>query len=35
MTYPSHVNTTATLPPIRLRHLQFHGAEQRGGGTSE
>ena len=27
MTYPSHVNTTATLPPIRLRHLQFHGAE--------
>jgi hypothetical protein len=26
MTYPRHVNTTdATLPPIRLRHLQFRG----------
>jgi hypothetical protein len=28
MTYPRHVNTTdATLPPIRLRHLQFRGDE--------
>jgi hypothetical protein len=27
MTYPSYVNTTATLPPIRLRHLQFHATE--------
>jgi hypothetical protein len=25
MTYPRHVNTTETLPPIRLRHLRFHG----------
>jgi hypothetical protein len=27
MTYPRHVNTAKTLPPIRLRHLQFHGDE--------
>jgi hypothetical protein len=27
MTYPRHVNTHATLPPIRLRHLQFRGAK--------
>ena len=27
MTYPRHVNPTGRLPPIRLRHLQFHGPE--------
>ena len=27
MTYPRHVNTSERLPPIRLRHLRFHGAE--------
>ena len=27
MTYPRHVNTDETLPPIRLRHLQFRGRE--------
>jgi hypothetical protein len=25
MTYPRHVNTDQTLPPIRLRHLLFRG----------
>lgn len=29
MSYPRHVDTTAaTLPPIRLRHLQFRGADR-------
>ena len=28
MTYPRHVNTAATLPPIRLRHLEFRGPER-------
>jgi hypothetical protein len=28
MSYPRHVNTDETLPPIRLRHLQFHGRER-------
>jgi hypothetical protein len=27
MSYPRHVNTDETLPPIRLRHLQFLGRE--------
>lgn len=26
MSYPRHVNTSQMLPPIRLRHLTFHGA---------
>lgn len=28
MSYPRHVNTDETLPPIRLRHLQFLGRER-------
>lgn len=28
MSYPRHVNTNQTLPPIRLRHLQFLGRER-------
>ena len=28
MTYPRYVNTSAMLPPIRLRHLRFDGASQ-------
>jgi len=28
MTYPRHVDTDTTLPPIRLRHLQFRGPAQ-------
>ena len=28
MTYPRHVNTAATLPPIRLLHLEFRGPER-------
>ena len=28
MSYPHHVNTDETLPPIRLRHLQFRGDER-------
>jgi hypothetical protein len=29
MSYPRHVNTSdETLPPIRLRHLQFRGADR-------
>ena len=28
MSYPRHVNTDKTLPPIRLRHLQFLGRER-------
>jgi len=27
MTYPRHVDTTKTLPPIRLDHLQFGGSQ--------
>jgi hypothetical protein len=27
MSYPRHVDTTETLPPIRLRRLQFQGDE--------
>lgn len=27
MSYPRHPNTDKTLPPIRLRHLQFEGSE--------
>jgi hypothetical protein len=28
MSYPRHVDTTETLPPIRLRRLQFQGDER-------
>ena len=28
MSYPRHVDTTETLPPIRLRRLQFEGDER-------
>jgi hypothetical protein len=28
MSYPRHVNADKTLPPIRLRHLQFRGDER-------
>ncbi len=28
MSYPRHVDTTETLPPIRLRHLQFRCHER-------
>ena len=28
MSYPRRVNTAAPLPPIRLRHLRFHGRER-------
>ena len=28
MSYPRHVDTTETLPPIRLRRLQFRGDER-------
>jgi hypothetical protein len=29
MSYPRHVNTSdKTLPPIRLRHLRFHGSKR-------
>jgi hypothetical protein len=27
MSYPHHVDTSQMLPPIRLRHLQFEGAD--------
>jgi hypothetical protein len=28
MSYPRHVDTSETLPPIRLRHLEFLGADK-------
>ena len=28
MSYPRHVDTSETLPPIRLRHLKFLGADK-------
>lgn len=28
MSYPRHPNTNKTLPPIRLRHLQFEGPQR-------
>jgi len=28
MSYPRHVDTSETLPPIRLRHLKFVGADK-------
>ena len=34
MSYPRHVDTTdETLPPIRVRHLQFHGRDHTLSGT--
>ena len=33
MTYPRHVDAAAMLPPIRLRHLEFHGPERAVPGT--